>query len=280
MQHIKCRCKHCQKTYYYCTYGNGPDYGTEAGCSMDYCGKCQTAINNSLSKIPVKFTSRFKEIKPSFGIDKVLNKIKEEKTRDIVEHENREALIDLILPVVYSYVFSEYDNVETYTHYGKTFRVEWNDGEEDKKHYFLEMEWDMLEKKFTGKAWGTETYDDTYKRHKSIKPFSSGFKPSEIKAASMSQPMGKLFYMEPLADWDLDTPHSEPKPKEHTLRTWNSTYTGFQIKCLLSSGRANEEVVLGEGISIEDIEDALNYNTEHQRYEDEDIETITKIEFV
>lgn len=29
MQHIYRRCKHCNKEYFYCTYGNGPDWGTE-----------------------------------------------------------------------------------------------------------------------------------------------------------------------------------------------------------------------------------------------------------
>ena len=50
MQHWKLRCKHCGRTYTYCTYGN------DDGCSRDYCGECQTAINNALGKIPKKIT--------------------------------------------------------------------------------------------------------------------------------------------------------------------------------------------------------------------------------
>ena len=56
MEHILRRCKHCNKEYTYCTYGNGLNWGTEEHCSMDYCGECQTAINNALSNIPKKFS--------------------------------------------------------------------------------------------------------------------------------------------------------------------------------------------------------------------------------
>ena len=35
MQHYRLRCKHCGKEYTYCTYGNGPEYGTQEGCSME-----------------------------------------------------------------------------------------------------------------------------------------------------------------------------------------------------------------------------------------------------
>ena len=31
MQHLILRCKHCHKEYTYCTYGNGPEFGTEEG---------------------------------------------------------------------------------------------------------------------------------------------------------------------------------------------------------------------------------------------------------
>ena len=51
MQHFRLRCKHCYKEYVYCTYGNGPEYGTEAGCSREYCAECQKAIDDALGKI-------------------------------------------------------------------------------------------------------------------------------------------------------------------------------------------------------------------------------------
>ena len=47
MQHYRLRCKHCGKEYTYCTYGNGPEYGTQEGCSMEYCAECQKAIDEA-----------------------------------------------------------------------------------------------------------------------------------------------------------------------------------------------------------------------------------------
>ena len=62
MQHIYRRCKHCNKEYLYCTYGNGPDWGTEKYCSMDYCGECQKAIDDALSKIPERYSYKMELI--------------------------------------------------------------------------------------------------------------------------------------------------------------------------------------------------------------------------
>lgn len=76
MEHFILRCKHCHKTYTYCTYGN------DDGCSMDYCGECQTAIDKALGNIKVKFEPKFVEIKPSFGLDDLLSGIKKRETKD------------------------------------------------------------------------------------------------------------------------------------------------------------------------------------------------------
>ena len=62
MQHIYRRCKNCNKEYVYCTYGNGPDWGTEKYCSMDYCGECQKEIDDALSDISAKTPK--KEVPP------------------------------------------------------------------------------------------------------------------------------------------------------------------------------------------------------------------------
>ena len=63
MEHWVLRCKHCQKEYTYCTYGNGSQYGTEEGCSKEYCAECQKAIDEALGKIPLKFKPIEEEIK-------------------------------------------------------------------------------------------------------------------------------------------------------------------------------------------------------------------------
>lgn len=59
MQHLIRRCKHCGKSYTYCTYGNGPEYGTQEGCSMEYCAECQNAINEALAKIPIRIVKKY-----------------------------------------------------------------------------------------------------------------------------------------------------------------------------------------------------------------------------
>lgn len=95
MQHFILRCKHCNKEYTYCTYGNGPEYGTEAGCSMEYCAECQKAIDEAFAKIKVKFEPRYVEIQPTFGLDKILEGIKKEKKRKKKRTHNC-----LLLPIV------------------------------------------------------------------------------------------------------------------------------------------------------------------------------------
>ena len=59
MQHYRLRCKHCGKEYTYCTYGNGPKYGTQEGCSMEYCAECQKAIDKALEAIPRRYVVEY-----------------------------------------------------------------------------------------------------------------------------------------------------------------------------------------------------------------------------
>ena len=58
MEHLILRCNHCKKQYTYCTYGNGPEYGTEKDCTKEYCAECANAINNALKSIPIRFEGR------------------------------------------------------------------------------------------------------------------------------------------------------------------------------------------------------------------------------
>ena len=70
MQHYILRCKHCGVKYTYCTHGN------ENGCSMDYCGECQTVINDALSKKPKKIEKRLDYITDSeevFRLNEIFN---------------------------------------------------------------------------------------------------------------------------------------------------------------------------------------------------------------
>lgn len=73
MQHFLLRCKHCGRKYTYCTYGN------EDGCSMEYCGECQSAINKSLDKIPKKIIKKIDyltDIEEIFRINSIFDREK------------------------------------------------------------------------------------------------------------------------------------------------------------------------------------------------------------
>ena len=129
MQHFTLRCKHCHKTYTYCTHGN------DDGCSMDYCGECQTAIDEALGKIKVKFEPKFVEIRPTFGLPELLNGIKANEERKSKNYSfNFPSIVCLNPPDC------EYDNIEEFTHEGKTYRIAWDDDHEDELHYFVQME--------------------------------------------------------------------------------------------------------------------------------------------
>ena len=85
MEHIARRCKHCNKEYTYCTYGNGPDWGTEEGCSMEYCGECQKAINDALARIPEKYSCKMELIqdKDFDYINKMIDFEKEKHRKEV-----------------------------------------------------------------------------------------------------------------------------------------------------------------------------------------------------
>jgi hypothetical protein len=48
---------------------------------MDYCGCCQTAINNALAKIPVRYVKKFTYVSDQDEIDFLKNTFEEEKRK-------------------------------------------------------------------------------------------------------------------------------------------------------------------------------------------------------
>jgi len=280
MEHIRCRCKHCYKSYSYCTYGNGPDYGTEEGCSMEYCGECQTAINKALAKIEVKYKPKYKEIMPSLGLDKIMADIKEK----VLKERENEAYFKF--PTLISYDDEGYDNVETYTHNGKTFRIEWNDKTPDDKHMFIQMEFDIKAKNFTGRHWEAKTNEDTFSEHKSgramleraLEKFKESVERAPFPLPSMSPTMGSLFFMDPIFDWDIKIPESRKRIPRHKLRTWKETKSGKLIRSLCMPN--NGYVVsfdLAEKEVLKQLNDEVDYTLDVQKYDDEEWRTITKI---
>lgn len=281
MQHFILRCKHCQKEYTYCTYGNGPDYGTEEGCSMEYCAECQKAIDKAFSAIPVKFKPERKEIKEPLLLE-LFSKIRKEEQQKKKEEEEKNKIV---FPVICSSTDPDnYDNIETYIHKNKKYQVKWNDETPDKKHLFVFMEYDILKGQFTKRPWRYEE-KDSYSFHRNawkmmLKTLTEN-DTNPIPVEPMSMPMGNLFFM----DWDLTQQKQEPfvyapKPPQHVIQIHTSEATGEGVRLTVKYGWYQTKVKLAKGVTVKNLIDFVDYKYTYEKYDDEDIATITKIECV
>lgn len=275
MQHFILRCKHCQKEYTYCTYGNGPEYGTDEGCSMEYCAECQKAIDKALGEIPVKFKRVFQEIEVPTLLDALKNvKIKYE--------EEREKSLLGGFPQIVPCTYGKYDNVEKYVHNGKTFKVEWNDETPDEKHVSIEVEYDILKKKSTGRPWKTNKKDSYLYYHTMNKRWEElGKSIAEIDPMPLTEPCGQLFFMDLNPDeyqWDVVSPPSPaPKPKKHVLHINTYTDPGVTLNMHIKYGWGDKKVVILAEVVAKEPVDYLEYSYTIHEYEDEDTVYITDI---
>lgn len=157
MEHIIIRCNHCKKEYIYCTYGNGPEYGTEEGCSREYCAECQKAIDNALANIPVKFKPIKVKITDEEEKKKILTQLYDIKAK--TEKSDVFHVIRLLN--------SNYDNIDICVCNSKTYYIEYNDDTPNDKHLSVEMEYDIIAEKTTSKLWKT-THGNTFQHGRSI----------------------------------------------------------------------------------------------------------------
>lgn len=261
MQHIKCRCKNCQREYTYCTYGNGPEWGTEEGCSMDYCADCQKAIDAALASIPKKYTWKWFEIRPTLGLFEALVETKEK-----VEKARKESNLPIIVPLFYS----TYDNVDTYVRDGVEYRVEWNDSTPEDKHVHVKMEYDLTHDCFTNNVWRVDTRETYYH----ARPYKWEEKTIEVKP--MAPPLGKLLYLDPIdCEWELKTPKIEKRKPKHIKREYTRIYNGATVRSVLIEGKEKHGCKNGcLDVSPDDPYDFLEYMCTFVRYDDEDFETI------
>ena len=268
MQHLRIRCKHCQREYTYCTYGNGPEYGTENGCSMEYCADCQKAIDEALEKIPKKYTWRWLDICPTLGLLEALAETKEK-----VEKARNESV--LLTSVPNDFFYSPYDNIDTYVRDGVEYMVEWNDSTPNNKRVLVKMEYDLTHDCFTDNAWRVgerEAY-----RH--IRPFKLKVSEAPSMAPSMAPPMdpplGKMFYFGPV---DSELPKVEKRKPRHIRREYSKVYDGATVKRLLTDEYEAHKCRNGcPGVNPDDLYDFMNYECVFVNYDDEEFETITKI---
>lgn len=184
MQHISCRCKHCGKSYTYCTYGNGPQFGTEEGCSMEYCGECQTAINEALSKIPVKF-------KPT------LVPVTDEKTKEFLDtlfkQEKEKFYSEKHLNFAKLVGNYGYETVEECTfQWVRYIRGVKTDGSVE---YKVEKEYDISKKEITQKLYT----DDRHNKKQSYTPCEQFRLPKKeiVGIKPLTPPTGEIFFNSP-----------------------------------------------------------------------------------
>ena len=251
MQHLILRCKHCHKEYTYCTYGNGPEFGTEEGCSREYCADCQKAIDKALNKIPVEYTSKYMEIHDS-RIFEMFERVKQNHQK-LVEKTTDDGFIIETLSL------SFYDNTEIYIHDSIKYKVEWDDDTPEDKHVFIYAEFNLISQKFTGKPW--KVLNDSvdyysYRRNLKLKT-----RQVNVQPMSMSEPVGKLYYLDLIDSSAVD----EKKP-EHIKRTYTSDITGANIKTLCENGTYNFD----KSLDITNLENILTYECTFEKYDDED----------
>ena len=191
MQHIYRRCKNCNKEYLYCTYGNGPDWGTEKYCSMDYCGECQKAIDDALSKIPERYSYKM-ELIPKEDYDYI------SKTIDTQYQEYKKEISNNLLGgfgITSITMGDEYVDIEgCYINHIYYTRGTKENGDVEIKQ---SMEYDLIDEKLTGKRY--RFYDMPCMQYKPLSILK--FPTVElVKVKPLDPPTGKNFFDIP--EWD------------------------------------------------------------------------------
>ena len=191
MQHFIRRCKHCGKSYTYCTYGNGPEYGTQEGCSMDYCAECQKAIDGALAKKPIRIVKKYTlvDAKEVERISKIFEDEKEKyystskiflNLRKMIPDWNCESVELCYIDRTEYYKCVEYDGTILYK---------------------VAVEYDIIEGNFTGKNYFE---NDVHNGYVPVAQFRLPKFNSEVKVRPMSPPKGDLFYLDPKCNVESD----------------------------------------------------------------------------
>ena len=197
MQHWILRCKHCNKEYTYCTYGNGSEYGTEEGCSQEYCAECQKAIDDALSTIPKKFEPRLKEI-DNTDLFPIFDKLKKKQDEKILAAQWPSVI--RLEPEE-----TDFDIVETYYYKNNLYKVKYYNDCPDDKHIYVSTEYDLIDNSFTDKKW-RYTHEDSYDIQRNcMKSMCQMLK--EVEPMNMAEPSGEFFFMEPM--WNVEIKDSE-----------------------------------------------------------------------
>ena len=189
MEHLICRCKHCKREYTYCTYGNGPQYGTESGCTREYCAECANAIQNALKNIPIRYEGRPVKITDSKEEERI-NKI-----FDIACSEYKETVKIGCARMIGDWGYDKMEGcyIDKIMYYRGT-------KENNIKEIFIFNEYDLINKTFTGKH-----YFENHFPNKNYFPLTQlkFSNLAHLKEKTLPKPSGKLFFND--LEWEVVT---------------------------------------------------------------------------
>ena len=241
---------------------------------MDYCAECQKAIDEAFKKIPVKFEARGMEIHEPRLFD-LFDKLR-------IEHTNPDG--SMLFPMVISFGKDwDWDWIETYYHNGKKFEVKWNE-DDNERHIFLFMEYDLIEKSFTDNVWRFSCEDSYSIREggrKMKKRWEEQMKAVEsLEPAPMNEPSGMLCFMDFPYNSGAGKLDVAPKKKEHKLREICFEGSGDEITHRIEHGWGRIKCKVADGLDVSNLSKYIEYRYHCIEYEDEDFATIIRIECV
>lgn len=187
MEHLIYRCQHCNKEYTYCTYGNGPNYGTEEGCTREYCSECANIIKNALSKIPIKYEGRLELLDNSRKIDiinTIFDKCREDYNNDTIIKSSKVLFAKKYIKMEGCYI----DKVE----YRRCTK---ENGDID---IFVKKEYDLINQKFTGK-----NYFENNNPHRQYFSITILRFDNILVEKKLEEPIGKMFFND--FEWTINT---------------------------------------------------------------------------
>ena len=187
MQHYILRCKHCGRTYTYCTHGNGD------GCSKDYCGECQTAIDNALSKIPKKITKHIDILTDraeQLRLDSIFDMNKRKYEMDDFLEEVSSHSLPRVIPIIGNWGYKTVERC--YINRVEYYRCVKDDGTFDIK---VAKEYDLIKNEYTGELYVETDKNNGYE----YTPVSQSIFPVSMELISekpMSLPIANMTYLD------------------------------------------------------------------------------------
>jgi hypothetical protein len=155
---------------------------------MEYCVECQTAINDALAKIPVRYVKKYIFVSDQEEIARLKTIFEDEKAK----HYTKNNIIHAALMIP----DWGYNDVEKcYIDWVEYYKCVEDDG---RILFKVAMEYDTVKNGFTG-----EKYEETEGEKRRYIPVSQLRFPkfTKIKEQGMTPPSGEIFYMD--TNWEV-----------------------------------------------------------------------------